>query len=40
MGEGNRRKQEELKEKKLLWKQGGSPEAVKRQHALGKLSAR
>ena len=40
MGEKNLKKQEELRKKKRLWKQGGSPEAAARQHALGKLTAR
>lgn len=40
MGKENRRKQMELRRKKRLWKQGGSKEAVERQHAQGKLTAR
>lgn len=40
MGERNQKKQLELREKKKLWRQGGSREGVERQHRLGKLSAR
>ena len=40
MGEKNLKKQEEVRKKKRLGKQGGSPEAAARQHALGKLTAR
>lgn len=40
MGEKNVKKQEELRERKRQWKQGGSEEAVRRQHELGKLTAR
>ena len=36
----NLKKQEELREKRRLWKEGGGKRAEKKQHALGKLTAR
>lgn len=40
MESGNIKKQEELRKKKQLWRQGGRPDAASWQHEKGKLTAR